>query len=279
MTCKELHHHTLRRLRAAGIDNAEQEARWICEHSFANFATRILTVPDEVADSANARRVEQAVERRSAGEPLQYILGSTEFYSLELETASGVLIPRPETEWLVDLVLRTSHPPGPVLDLCCGSGAIALALAANFAPPRRIVAADSSSAAVSTTKRNAQRLGLSVEVRQGDLFDPASERFAVIVTNPPYVSESEYAELDPEVRDHEPPEALRAGNDGLDVIRRIAEQAADHLLSGADLFCEIGARQGEAVKKLFETRGFVDVHILPDHAGRDRIVQAQNAGD
>lgn len=275
MTCLELHRRSLHRLRAAGIDNAEQEARWIGEQFIANFATDLVARADEPAPPGSARRVEQAVERRTAGEPLQYILGCTEFYSLELETAPGVLIPRPETECLADLVLRTSHPSGPVLDLCCGSGAIALALVANFAPPRSVVAADNAPSAVATTRRNARRLGLPVDVRQGDLFDPLSERFAVIVTNPPYVSDSEYAELAPEVRDYEPAEALRAGGDGLDVIRRIVEQAPAYLLAGAALFCEIGANQGQAVKQLFETRGFREVNIHRDHAGRDRIVQAR----
>ncbi len=114
-----------------------------------------------------------------------------------------------------------------------------------------------------------------MEVRQGDLFDSVSERFAVIATNPPYVSESEYADLEPVVRDHEPGEALRAGADGLDLIRRIADHAHDHLLPGAALFCEIGASQGEAVKQLLETRGFRDVRIHPDNAGRDRIAHAR----
>lgn len=279
MTCLELHRRTLRRLRAAGIGNAEQEARWIGEHFIANFATLIVSRAEEIAAPASARLVERAVERRAAGEPLQYILGCTEFYSLELETAPGVLIPRPETECLVDRVLRTSHPPGPVLDLCCGSGAIALALAANFAPPRSIVAADNSPSAVATTRRNARRLGLAVDVRQGDLFAPVSERFAVIATNPPYVSETEYAELESMVRDHEPSAALRAGADGLDVIRRIADQALDHLLPGAALFCEIGANQGEAVRRLLETRGFREARVHTDHAGRDRIVQARTTGN
>ena len=279
MTYQDLHCWMIQELSDAGLENARQEAIWIAENALDDFATRLLTRGEAAVPPDVEAAIAAASARRAAGEPLQYILGSTEFYGLDLETGPGVLIPRPETECLVDRVLRTPHPPGPILDLCCGSGAIALALAANFAPPRSIVAVDNSPAAVATTRLNARRLGLPVEVRQGDLFAPVPERFAVIVTNPPYVSESEYAVLDSVVRDHEPPEALRAGTDGLNVIRRIVEQAAEHLLPDASLFCEIGASQGEAVKHLFETHGYVDVHIHPDHAGRDRIVRARTTRD
>ena len=150
-----------------------------------------------------------------------------------------------------------------------------MALAAEFAPSRRIVASDKSAFAVEVTRRNAGRLGLDIEVVQGDLFESVSGRFAVIATNPPYVSTGEYRDLDPAVRDHEPEEALTAGVDGLDVIRGIATEAPGFLVPDGRLFCEIGAGQGADAGCIIQAAGFVEVRVHPDRAGRDRIVEAK----
>lgn len=275
-TCSQIHRRVARQLCEAGIENAAREARWIGEEWVADFAKRLLDRDDAPVDDEALARIEDAASRRAKGVPLQYVLGTVEFCGVELAVGPGVLIPRAETECLVEQVLRGPHTPGPVLDLCCGSGAIGLALAANE-PARRVVATDASPVAVDCARRNAARLGLGVDVRHGDLFEPvAGLRFAIVATNPPYVSDAEYADLDPSVRDHEPEHALRAGREGLDFVRAIAEQAPEHLLPEGRVYCEIGDTQGESAAGCFRAAGFRSVRVLPDWAGRDRIVVARN---
>jgi release factor glutamine methyltransferase len=248
-------------LLAAGIENGRQEARWMVE-----------------ASRGSGERIRGWLRRRKAGEPLQYILGDVEFYGLRLVVGPGVLIPRPETEQLVELVLRaTAAKPLRVCDLCTGSGAIALALAKER-PDWSIAAVDISPDALEYARRNLDMHGLSnVTLLQGDLMDvfQEEERFDVIVSNPPYVSEGEYAELDATVRDWEPRLALEAGPDGLDILRRIAREGAAHLAGGGGVFCEIGETQGMAVAELFAAEGYSSCDIFRDYAGKERFLLAQ----
>lgn len=226
------------------------------------------------------------LKRRAAREPLQYILGRQPFRELDLEVGPSVLIPRPETEVLVDQILeaiRGDDAGGTALDLGTGSGAIALSLAfeGSFAS---VVATDVDDAALEVARRNRDAAGLGerVELRRGSLFEPLkrSERFDVIASNPPYVGEMDEESLEPEVRDWEPRAALFAGADGLDVLRRIAVGACEHLRPGALLALEVGAGQARIVATWLESdEGYDEVKVMRDYTGRERFVFARGARD
>jgi release factor glutamine methyltransferase len=226
------------------------------------------------------------LKRRAAREPLQYILGRQPFRELDLEVGPSVLIPRPETEVLVDQILeaiRGDDAGGTALDLGTGSGAIALSLAfeGSFAS---VVATDVDDAALEVARRNRDTAGLGerVELRRGSLFEPLkrSERFDVIASNPPYVGEMDEASLEPEVRDWEPRAALFAGADGLDVLRRIAVGACGHLRPGGLLALEVGAGQARIVADWLESdEGYDEVKVMRDYTGRERFVFARGARD
>jgi release factor glutamine methyltransferase len=225
------------------------------------------------------------LKRRAAREPLQYIVGRQPFRELDLEVDTAVLIPRPETEVLVDHILEAvAEDDGDgrsALDLGTGSGAIALSLAfeGSFAS---VVATDVDPAALEVAGRNRAAAGLDarVELREGALFEPLGieERFDVIASNPPYVGEIEEASLEPEVRDWEPRLALFAGPDGLDVLRRIVDGAGAHLRPGGLLALEVGAGQARTVADMLEADGgFGAVRIIRDYAGKERFVFARGA--
>lgn len=229
--------------------------------------------PDEL------ERYRSAVRRRLKYEPVQYILGVAAFRHLELSVDRRVLIPRPETELLVGAVLDWSKSRverGVVLDIGTGSGAIALSLAGEGGY-ERIVATDVSCDALDVARANASRLGFGdrVEFREGSLFDVVgdSERFDVIVSNPPYVAESERAALSADVVEHEPAAALFAGADGLDVITRIVDGAASRLRAGGLLALEIGIDQSAAVLERIEMTGaYAGAQVRQDLTGRERMV-------
>ena len=206
------------------------------------------------------------VRRRGAGEPVAYILGRREFYSLELSVNPSVLIPRPETELLVDLALE--RRPASVLDLGTGSGAVALAIKRHL-PGARVVAVESSAAALAVARRNAVKLNLDVDLRHGRWFEPvAGERFELVVSNPPYVAEG-----DPHLPGlrHEPAVALVSGRDGLDAIREITSAAGLFVAPDGWLLLEHGAGQELAVRSLLEEAGLESVRTWPDLAGIGRV--------
>jgi len=206
------------------------------------------------------------VRRRGAGEPVAYILGRREFYSLELSVSPAVLIPRPETELLVDLALE--RRPACVLDLGTGSGAVALAIKRHL-PGARVVAVESSAAALAVARRNAVKLNLEVDFRHGRWFEPvAGERFELVVSNPPYVAAG-----DPHLPGlrHEPAAALVAGPDGLDAIREITSAAGLFVAPGGWLLLEHGAGQEAAVRELLEGAGLESVRTWPDLSGIGRV--------
>lgn len=206
------------------------------------------------------------VRRRGAGEPVAYILGRREFYGLEFSVNPSVLIPRPETELLVDLALE--RRPASVLDLGTGSGAVALAIKRHL-PGARVVAVEASVAALAVARRNAVKLNLDVDLRHGQWFEPvAGERFELVVSNPPYVAEGD-PHL-PALR-HEPAVALVSGPDGLDAIREITSAAGLFLVPGGWLLLEHGQGQDAAVRLLLEKAGLESVNTWPDLAGIGRV--------
>ncbi|HUQ25166.1 MAG TPA: peptide chain release factor N(5)-glutamine methyltransferase [Burkholderiales bacterium] len=251
-------------MRESGID--AREARLLLAAATGFSEASVLAFPERTLPADVQDRFRGFAARRRKGEPVAYILGRKEFYSLDLTVTPAVLIPRPETELLVDLVL--ARKPASVLDLGTGSGAIALALKRHL-PGTRVVATDSSAAALEVAKRNAVRLNLDVELRHGGWFEPvAGERFEAIVANPPYVKAGDphLAQLQ-----FEPMLAIESGADGLDAMRVVVREAPAHLLPGGWLLVEHGMGQQEAVRSLLEAAGLETASGWPDLAGIPRV--------
>jgi release factor glutamine methyltransferase len=224
----------------------------------------------------DSERLAALVEARLGGEPLQYLEGTAAFGPLDLTVDDRVLIPRPETEQLWELATGLVDHPRVIVDVCTGSGALALALKSVF-PVARVLATELSAGAAAVARANAARLGLTVEILEGDLFAPLPADLGgmvdLVVSNPPYVAEAEWSGLPEDVK-REPVMALVAGPDGSEVLARIAGQAAAWLRPGGVVVCEIGETQGETVRDLFAA-GLEEVRIRQDLAGRDRFVTAR----
>ena len=213
------------------------------------------------------------IDRRCQREPLQYILGTAQFMGVTLRAQPGALIPRNDTETLCEQALARMQGRERVLDLCTGTGALAIAIALRF-PGAQVTAADISADALDVARQNIADTGARVTLRQGDLFAAAAgERFDIIVSNPPYITAEEMAALQPEVR-REPSLALYGGLDGLDFYRRIAREAPDYLSPGGWLLLEIGSAQAEAVSALLAER-FEALAVYPDMQGLPRAVAAR----
>ena len=278
-------------LRASGSRSPRLDAELLLASAVGVDRTELFRAPERMLTGVEERRFDGYLVRRQSREPVAYILGRRAFRAIELEVTPAVLIPRPETETLVDVALEAlaavpgsgdaaSGPYEPLaLDVGTGSGCIALALAAEN-PFVRLVATDVSEAAVKVARRNAARLGLGgrVDIRPGDLLDdlPARMRFDLIVSNPPYIPEAEYRALEANVREYEPRLALHGGDDGLDVYRRLIPAAAARLRPGGVLAVEVGAGQAAAVGALCAGAGaFRSAQERADLAGMPRVVWAR----
>jgi release factor glutamine methyltransferase len=251
-------------LDSSGID--PREARLLLAAATGFSEASVLAHGERELAPAVAQCFMAFADRRKDGEPVAYILGRKEFYGVELAVNPAVLIPRPETELLVDLALE--KPFSTVVDLGTGSGAIAIALKKQR-PDARVVAIDASAAALAVAKRNAVKLSLEIELRHGRWFEPlGGERYDLIVANPPYVAAG-----DPHLAAlrHEPASALVSGTDGLDAIREIVRGAPAHLSRGGRLLIEHGLGQDEAVRALLAAAGLENVWTWPDLSGIPRV--------
>ena len=285
MTRRDLLDAAIARLEAAGIDEARRTAEWIVEEATGATRAALYARPDHVVEPAEAALVERYVARRATGEPVQYVLGHADFYGLRLTVTPDVLIPRPETEEVVEEALRRirgSEAPW-VLDVGTGSGAIAIALK-HERPDAEVFAVDVSAAALAVATANADRLGLAVVFVEADALRPAfaadvPPTFDLVISNPPYVPEAERAGLQREVRDHEPGAALFVPDaDPLVFYRALAGHAQQLLRPGGWLVAETHADLGRAVGQLWAEAGLDGVEVLPDLARRDRIAVAQRGG-
>jgi release factor glutamine methyltransferase len=253
-------------LASAGIE--PREARLLLAEASGFSEASVVAHPERSISPETERRFLEFTERRARGEPVAYIVGRKEFYGLSLAVNPVVLIPRPETELLVERALESR--PGSVLDLGTGCGAVALAVKRHL-PQARVVAADASAAALAVARHNAAAHGLEVEFRHGRWFEPvAGERFKLVLSNPPYVAEGDPHLRQGDVR-FEPTQALVAGADGLDAIRVIAAGAPAHLKPGGWLLLEHGIGQETAVRSLLEAAGLVEIATWPDLAGIARV--------
>jgi release factor glutamine methyltransferase len=275
-------------LAAAGVASPAVDARWLVAAATGVDPRRR---PDAPLDAAAAARLDALVAHRAAREPLQLVVGSTEFRGLTLDCAAGVFVPRPETEVLAGLAIDAARAAAAargtalVVEPCCGTGAVALAVAAEV-DGVRVVAADADAAAVALARANlaAHGAGLrgTVDVRTGDLLDVlgAGERghVDVVVANPPYLPLADLPDLPPEVGDHDPHRALFGGPDGHEVLGALLDAAATALAPGGTVLCEIDARRGDDALARAGAAGLVGATVHPDLGGAPRFLVARRPG-
>lgn len=254
-------------------ERARADAELLLIHLLGKDKAWLMAHRDEELAPAKAVLYTQLLERRREGEPVQYITGETEFYGLTFRVTRDVLIPRPETEHLVERAVELAtglHAPR-IVDVGTGSGCIAVALAHKL-PHASVTAIDISVAALTVAEENAQRNGVAIRFLQGDLLAPvAGELFDLVVSNPPYVSIADRASLSVEVRDFEPATALFAGDDGLEVYRSLIPAAFDALNPGGFVVLEIGYGQSPAIAELLARSGFAQIEFIPDLQGIPRV--------
>ena len=280
MTYRELYEYGKSRLSEAGIAEAGLDARLLLEYVCHADRNELILYADRERNSMEEQFYRMVIEKRASRIPLQHITGEQEFMGLSFQVNEHVLIPRQDTEILVEEAMRHLGDGMRILDLCTGSGCILLSLL-KYSNECEGVGIDISEEALKTARENAEKLGLDAVFLAGDLFGPladfVSERtpdrlFDMVVSNPPYIDTAVIDTLMPEVRDHEPFCALDGGADGLQFYRRILAEAPAHMRRGAVLLFEIGCGQGEAVARLMQEAGFVQVEVLQDYAGLDRVV-------
>ncbi len=299
MTYREAREKAARELRSVGIGEADTESRLLLMHvGQMDFGGCLLHEADPMPTEQEARYAD-LIRRRKTRIPLQYLTGEQEFMGLPFFVTGDVLIPRQDTELLAETAIRflrereiaplrseetgtgkssgnASKPTEPtgrvrILDLCTGSGCLAISLA-HFFPEAEVVGSDSSGAALSLAVKNAVRNGADVAWVKSDLFDAVDGAFDLIVCNPPYIPTAVIDTLMPEVRDFEPRAALDGGEDGLSFYRRILATCGGHLKAGGCLLFEIGAEEGCAVTNLMKESDFIDIQVIRDPAGLDRVV-------
>lgn len=273
MTCKMALQQAEEALISAGVPDAKVDAWYLFEYiTGMNRASYFLRM-EEVLEPSRINELEKVVALRGSRIPLQYITGSQEFMGYSFLVSPATLIPRQDTEVLVEEVSKTAQGKS-VLDLCTGTGCILLSLA-KMCHLSRAVGTDISPEAIDTAKMNAKRLLADAEFYCGDLFQAVpEEQFDIIVSNPPYIPSAEINKLMPEVREHEPMTALDGDTDGLKFYKEIVNQAERYLKKQGQIFFEIGCEQGVAVSTLLSEAGYQNIRVIKDLAGLDRVVCA-----
>ena len=274
MTYREAVEFGTKCLTDAGVPDAALDA-WYLLQMVCRIERSYYYVHGEEDITQDAQKeYEIAVQKRAEHIPLQYIIGEQEFMGLRFKVNSNVLIPRQDTETLVEQVLKIVKPGMKVLDLCTGSGCVLISVLKN-APELTGVGSDISKTALLVAKENAKMHEVDADWIRSDLFDNITETFDVIMANPPYIPTGEILSLMPEVRDFEPENALDGGADGLDFYREIAGQVKDYLNPDGYVYMEIGYDQGEAVSELMRNSGFTEVEVIKDLAQNDRVVKGK----
>jgi release factor glutamine methyltransferase len=272
-----------RKLAAGGSPSPRLDAEVLLMRFLRMGRLQLCMQPEGELSQEEAAGFARWVERRNLGEPVAYILGEKEFWSLRFEVGREVLIPRPETECLIEEVLRFYRPPGEglrILDIGTGSGAIGVALAREL-PGARVAATDVSPGALAVARRNAMAHGVAgrMEFFQGDLFAAVSGDWDITCSNPPYIREDQYDLLPEGIRNFEPRGALIAGPDGVAFHRRIIREGAHRLKAGGRIFLEIGEGQRDRVEALFrDNGGYYDISFRKDYGGVDRVASARKRG-
>jgi release factor glutamine methyltransferase len=253
------------------------DAEVLLAHALRTDRVRLVIESDRELEPAELGLYRSLIERRRRGEPVAYILGRREFFGLDFVVDRRALVPRPDTEALVEVALertRSRSQYGRALDLCTGSGCVAVAFA-KARPTWRVTATDISTDAVALAWENARRVGVAscLAVLAGDLFTPvANEHFELVLANPPYIPSADIAALDVDVREFEPRRALDGGSDGLDLVRAVVSAAPRHLVPGGVLAVEVGFDQAPRARSLFEAAGFTFIESRRDYGGHERVV-------
>ncbi|MCR5848901.1 MAG: peptide chain release factor N(5)-glutamine methyltransferase [Lachnospiraceae bacterium] len=254
-------------------EEAGSEALLLLEYLMNTERNDLFIHPDRILDETKEKEYFDLIERRQKGEPVQYITGRTFFYGLEFVCNRSVLIPRFDTEILVERIIKTAPFGLKLLDLCTGSGCIALAVK-DQRKDLTVVGSDISKEALDTAKVNREKLNLDAEFIQSDLFENINEKFDIIVSNPPYIERKVIEGLEEQVKDFEPRSALDGGVDGLDFYRRIIKEAPLHFVNDGRVMFEIGYDQKEGVSLLLEENGYKEINTIKDLNGLDRVVTA-----
>ncbi len=260
-------------LTGAQIEEASLDARLLLEYVCQTDRTTLFAHPEKEVTLQQQERFEDLIAKRSQRIPLQHLTGQQDFMGLTFKVNEHVLIPRQDTEILVEEVMRDLHDGVRILDMCTGSGCILLSLL-RYSNDTTGVGADLSGEALEVAKANAEVLGMTerTEFVQSDLFEAIDEKFDIIVSNPPYIRTDVIETLMPEVRDHDPRMALDGTADGLHFYREIIKETEHYLKRGGQLFFEIGHDQAEDVVTLMQRHGYKEIEVKKDYAGLDRVV-------
>lgn len=276
MTYRECYEQGCRTLQAAGIEEAALDARLLLEAVCGTDRNDLLVHGEQPVAPEAEEKYLNWIRQRAEHIPLQQLTGEQDFMGLTFSVNEHVLIPRQDTEILVEEVLKELHDGMRVLDMCTGSGCILLSLL-HYSNDCEGLGVDLSAEALEVAGRNVLKVLTPEKAEhahflQSNLFEKVEGKFEIIVSNPPYIASAEVEKLMPEVRDHEPRMALDGTEDGLYFYRRIIEEAGKHLVSSGMLFFEIGYDQGQAVSELMRTEGYCEVQVVQDYAGLDRVV-------
>ena len=276
MTYRECYEQGCRTLQAAGIEEAALDARLLLEAVCGTDRNDLLVHGEQPVAPEAEEKYFGWIGKRAGRIPLQQLTGEQDFMGLTFNVNEHVLIPRQDTEILVEEVLKELHDGMRILDMCTGSGCILLSLL-HYSNDCEGLGVDLSAEALKVAGRNVLKVLTPEKAEhahflQSDLFEKVEGKFEIIVSNPPYIASAEVEKLMPEVRDHEPRMALDGTEDGLHFYRRIIEEAGRHLVSSGMLFFEIGYDQGQAVSELMRNEGYCEVQVVQDYAGLDRVV-------
>lgn len=281
MTIFDLLNQSAKRLSDAGVADPRREAASLLTFALDKPSAFLIAHPEYELTIDEAARLDEYIARRANREPFQYITGRQEFYGLDFEVTPDVLIPRPETEILVEEAIKERKKLNELnkLAFCeigVGSGCIAVSILHNV-PAATAVAIDISAKALAVAERNAERHGVAgrLSFQIGDIFDAVTDKFDVIVSNPPYIPDADLTDMQQEVRDFEPHNALFAGTDGLDIIRRIIDDAPEHLNRGGSLLMEIGFGQSKVLGDIVDLRIWSRLEFIPDLQGIDRVLKVR----
>ena len=264
----------MQKLKEAEIGEAQLDARLLLEEVCGTDHNTLLCHGDREVSEAEEEQYRKALEQRAVHVPLQHLLGYQDFMGLRFQVNEYVLIPRQDTEILVEEAMRYLHDGMRILDLCTGSGCILLSLL-HYSNDCEGVGVDISQEALQVAAQNAELLGIKADFLKSDLYEKVTGKFDLLVSNPPYIERAVIPTLMEEVREHDPYIALDGGEDGLDFYRRIIGGAQDYLKRGGQILMEIGSGQAKAVSELLREAGFKEIDVCRDFAGLDRVVSGR----
>ena len=264
----------MQKLKEAEIGEAQLDARLLLEEVCGTDHNTLLCHGDREVSEAEEEQYRKALEQRAVHVPLQHLLGYQDFMGLRFQVNEYVLIPRQDTEILVEEAMRYLHDGMRILDLCTGSGCILLSLL-HYSNDCEGVGVDISQEALQVAAQNAELLGIKADFLKSDLYEKVTGKFDLLVSNPPYIERAVIPTLMEEVREHDPYIALDGGEDGLDFYRRIIGGAQDYLKRGGQILMEIGSGQAQAVSELLREAGFKEIDVCRDFAGLDRVVSGR----